>query len=86
MKRIIRDLILMIFIATNISFGQTTAKQGFQKIGLTGTMTNYSTVLETDAKFSTGALTVGGSTAVLANTKLKVIGNTELDNRLNNNR
>ena len=74
-------LIIVLSIITHISLSQTnTAKQGFQKIGLTGTMSNFNSVLESDAKFSTGSLTLGSNSSVSANTKLKIVGNIELDN------
>ena len=77
MKKI---LAFILFIPT-LMFGQSnTAKQGWQKIGLTGTMSNYTSVLESHNKFSTGALTLGSNLAPLSNTKLKVVGNIELDN------
>jgi hypothetical protein len=73
-------LIIVFLFLAQLAYSQSTAKQGFQKIGLTGTMSNYNSVLESEDKFSTGSLTLGSNTAVLTNTKLKVTGNIELDN------
>jgi hypothetical protein len=73
-------LIIVFLFLVQLAYSQSTAKQGFQKIGLTGTMSNYNSVLESENKFSTGALTLGSNIAPLTNTKLKVTGNIELDN------
>jgi hypothetical protein len=72
-------IIGLIFLVQN-AYSQSTAKQGWQKIGSTGTMSNFNSVLESDNKFSTGSLTLGSNIAPLINTKLKITGNVELDN------